>query len=162
MSLSSTTRTSVLTEIAHDELKRLLYGEIDTAEDLAKLTELAEAAGVALELLLPATGEPGHDPRATRPAPAASRTETNSEETTTAATTTQDSADEAPAPGQEEFDGLKVQLFADIAEFVGGTAAEVQALMDSWTTARDLEEGLRSTIAERLVSRRSSPAALAA
>ncbi|WP_393916760.1 hypothetical protein [Halostreptopolyspora alba] len=56
-------RRQVLAEIAREELQRLVYGEITCEADRARLAELARAAGVELDAVLPASGDPGHDPR---------------------------------------------------------------------------------------------------
>ncbi|NYI99299.1 hypothetical protein HNR12_005653 [Streptomonospora nanhaiensis] len=54
---------SSIAEMSRERLVALLYGPIETADDLAVLTQIAEEAGLYADMLIPATGEPGHDPR---------------------------------------------------------------------------------------------------
>ncbi|MBV2367129.1 hypothetical protein [Streptomonospora nanhaiensis] len=56
-------RQTALASIDTRRLRDLLYGEVTTADDLDTLTQIAEEAGLYADMLIPATGEPGHDPR---------------------------------------------------------------------------------------------------
>ncbi|MDA2810348.1 hypothetical protein O4J56_06825 [Nocardiopsis sp. RSe5-2] len=127
-------RKAVLAEIAREELVRLVYGPITNEQDRAKLAELADAAGVRLEDVLPASGEPGHDPRTHRPA-------------ATAPEPAEPERTEPREPSQEEFDELAedveeletqsmVAAYAsDVAELLDTDMDEAEAIVRGWGTA---------------------------
>ncbi|WP_017540814.1 hypothetical protein [Nocardiopsis halophila] len=130
MSVSSRNRRSVLAEIAREELVRLVYGPIETAADYAKLSELADAAGVRLEDVLPASGEPGHDPRTHRPATEASEPERSEPREPTP----DELAELADDVEELEAQSLVAAYASDVAELLDTDMAEAEAIVSGWGT----------------------------
>jgi hypothetical protein len=117
---------TTLARIDRSELVSLLYGEITTPEQAATLSRIAEEAGVDVELLLPATGEPEHDPRTHTPAAPAREPEEPREPT---AEELADLEDDVEALVRED---LVVRHLSDVAEIADLTAEEAEATIRAW------------------------------
>lgn len=124
-------RKAVLAEIAREELVRLVYGPITNEQDYAKLAELADAAGVRLEDVLPASGEPGHDPRTHRPAAKAS--EPAEPERTEPREPVQEELDELAEDVEElEAQSMVAAYASDVAELLDTDMDEAEAIVRGW------------------------------
>jgi hypothetical protein len=116
----------LLASIDRTALVSLLYGEITTPEQAATLSRIAEEAGVDVELLLPATGEPGHDPRTHSPAAPIHEHEEPREPTAEEL-----AALEADVEALVRED-LVVRHLSDVAEIADLTAEEAEATIRAW------------------------------
>lgn len=123
-------RKAVLAEIAREELVRLVYGPITNEKDYAKLAELADAAGVRLEDVLPASGEPGHDPRTHRPATEASEPERSEPREPTP----DELAELADDVEELEAQSLVAAYASDVAELLDTDMDQAEAIVRGWGT----------------------------
>ena len=135
-------RRQVLAEIAREELVRLVYGPIHNAQDYAKLAQLADAAGVAMADVLPASGEPGHDPRTSHLARPDQAADAVAEEAAA-----EDGEDVAGV--EDDVDGLTEEQLvsrhtADVAQIADIDADEAEAVVRRWAAAPARRAAIRS------------------
>ncbi|WP_017541993.1 hypothetical protein [Nocardiopsis halophila] len=136
-------RRQVLAEIARERLIALVYGPITTAEDYAELARLAEAAGVRLADVLPASGEPGADPRTHRPIPAQEPAEEALADDEEDAVALDDDADELT---EEQ---LVSRHTADVAQILGtDDADEAEAVVRRWAAVPARRRAIRAWLLE--------------
>jgi hypothetical protein len=112
--------------MSRERLIQLLYGEVVTAQDRTDLEAIALTTGTDVELLLPATGEPGHDPRTHIPAAPVREPEEPREPT---AEELADLEDDVEALVRED---LVVRHLSDVAEIADLTAEEAEAAIRAW------------------------------